>query len=95
VDERKKSWLPVASLVVAGASSLLFLAVNSLPSDIRRAVVFVVCLSALASLVLGIAGLVATRGVTFDRRVPAGIGIVLGGVVFLWSGLVFWLSTPF
>lgn len=87
--------LPVVSLLVAGASSLACLAVNSFPSDSRRGVVFVVCVSALASLVLGIAGLVATRGGTIDRRIPAGVGIVLGGVVFLWSGLVFWLSTPF
>lgn len=95
MEDPKKSRLPVASLVVAGASSLLCLAINTFPFDIKRAVLFFICVSAFASLGLGIAGLVATRGATFDSRVPAGIGIVLGGIVFLWSGLAFWLSTPF
>lgn len=95
MEDPKKSRLPIASLVVAGASSLLCLAINTFPFDFKRAVLFIICVSAFASLVLGIAGLVATRGATLDRRVPAGIGIVLGGIVFLWSGLAFWLSTPF
>ena len=95
VEEPIKSRLPIASLIAAGASSLLVLAINTFPFDIKRAVLFIICASAFASVVLGIAGLVATRGATFGRRVPAGIGIVLGSIVFLWSGLAFWLSTPF
>ena len=90
--ESKKRWLSVASLVVAGVSSLLFLAVNVAPPDIRRPVVFAVCVGSFIALVLGITGISATRG---ERRIPAGVGIVLGGIVSLWSALIFWLSTPF
>jgi len=51
--ENNKRWLPVASLVVAGVSSLLFLAVNAAPSEIRRALVLVVCVGSLIALILG------------------------------------------
>ena len=90
--ENNKRWLPVASLVVAVASSLVFLAITVAPSKNMRALVLVVCVGSLIALVLGIAGITATRG---ERRIPAVVGIMLGGIVFLWSALVFWLSTPF
>ena len=90
--ESKKRWLPVASLVVAGISSFLFFAVTVAPSKNMRALVFAVCVGSLIALVLGIAGITATRG---EQRIPAAVGIVLGGIVFIWSALIFWLSTPF
>ena len=89
------SWLPVVSLVIAGLTSLAFLAANVVPSENRRALVFVVCLGDLVSLVLGVVGFASSREEAFNHRVPAVIAAVLGGSVFVWSALVAWLSTPF
>ena len=89
------SRLPTVSLAVAGLSSLAILIVNALPSENRRAFVFLACVGALVGMVLGVAGFVATRGEEFTRRVPAVMGIVLGGIFFLWYALIVWLSTPF
>ncbi|MDA7527650.1 hypothetical protein N8590_01540 [bacterium] len=93
--ERKTNQLPVISLTLAGLSALSGFALMAAPLNEVRGMVFVVCLGALAGLVLGIVGIATTRGEPFGRRLPAGIGILLGGIVFLWFGLIFWLSTPF
>ena len=89
------SRLPTVSLVMAGVSSLAFLALNAIPSENRRAFVFLACVGALVGTVLGVVGFIATRGEKLNRRVPAVIGIVGGGIIFLWSALFVWLSTPF
>ncbi len=90
--ETNISRLPIASLVVAGASSLTLL---SITIGVSRPVVLVACLGALLGLMLGVAGVLTTRGRVFHDRLPAFIAILLGGIVFLWAGLVFVLTTPF
>jgi hypothetical protein len=86
------SVLPRASLIVAGTAALFLLALYVV---MVRPLALASCLMALVALVLGIAGVVVTRGKPFALRVPAVSGIVLGVVVCLWAGLIFVLTTPF
>lgn len=95
--KNKQNQLPVVSLVVAGISFLAIpVGMSSVwPQDEFRVFSFVALLVALASVVMGIAGFIKTRGETIDRCVPAFIAIGVGGILSLIYALVFWLSTPF
>jgi len=95
--DKTQSQLPIVSLVIAGIS---FLGIpigksRTWPQDQGRTFLFVALLVALASVVLGIAGFIKTRGEDIGRRVPALIATGLGGILSLIYGLIFWLSTPF
>ena len=100
MEERMKinpSRLPIVSLVIAGVS-LLGIPIGmsrTWPQEEGRLFLFVALLVALASVVLGIAGFIMTRGERVGRRVPAVIATGLGGILSLIYALVFWLSTPF
>ena len=91
----QESRLPTVSLLLSGAAALILLAVNAFPSDSRRGVLLVVCLSALAGVISGISGLRATPAAPPGPRFFAGMAIALGGAAFVWAALVLWLSTPF
>lgn len=95
MENSAPSRLPTVSLVMAGVSSLAILIVNALPSENRRAFLFLACVGALAAMVLGIAGFATTRGEDLEHRLPAAFGIVFGGIFFVWYALIVWLSTPF
>ena len=95
--EKPPSRLPVVSLVVTGVS-LLGIPIGmsrTWPQDEFRIFFFVALLVALASVVLGIAGFIKTRGEEIGRRVPAIVATGLGGILSLIYALIFWLSTPF
>jgi hypothetical protein len=92
---KSASPLPLASIGTSGLSLLALLTANAWPIESRRGVVFAVYMTALLGLSLGIAAVVRIRGERTGRSVPASIGIVMGAIVAVWSGLVFWLTTPF
>jgi len=95
--EKDSSPLPIMSLVIAGIA-LVGIPIGmsrTWPQGEFRFLCFVALLGALASVVLGIAGFIKTRGEEIGRRVPAIVAIGVGGILSLIYGLVFWLSTPF
>ena len=95
--EKPPSKLPVVSLVITGVA-LLGIPIGmsrTWHQEEFRVFCFVALLGALASVVLGIAGFIKTRGEEIGRRVPAIIATGLGGILSLIYAAVFWLSTPF
>lgn len=94
---KRTSPLPMVSLIVAGVACLgIPIGMSRVWSQGEfRAFVFVALLVAVASVALGVAGIVRTRGEKTGRRVPAGIAIAVGTILSLIYGVIFWLSTPF
>lgn len=82
----------MVSLIVAGVACLgIPIGMSRVWSQGEfRAFVFLALLVAVASVALGVAGIMKT-----ERRVPAGIAIAVGIILSLIYGVIFWLSTPF
>lgn len=80
---------------MAGVSLLAIPMGNAIPSGYSRLFFFLALVSAVVAVLLGIIGLITTRGKNFMRRVPAVIGMGLGGILTLLYALVNWLSIPF
>ena len=82
----------MVSLIVAGVACLgIPIGMSRVWSQGEfRAFVFLALLVAVASVALGVAGIMKT-----ERRVPAGIAIAVGTILSLIYGVIFWLSTPF
>ena len=89
----QRAQLPAVGVIIASLAVLAIPVTHVIPSN-SRTVVFFALVGALSAAVLGAVGFSATRG-DFPRRATAVACILLGGLLSLYLGLVFWLSTPF
>ena len=93
--QKVSKWLPAISLLFAGLSLVTIPMGSVIPSEHTRMFVFLALVIALGAVAIGIAGLTAPRGEDFGLRVPAVIGLGLGGLLTVWYALVNWLMIPF
>ncbi len=92
--------LPVVSLILAVAplpfgfllGPVLFQQMGNAGTELS---LFLAIGSAMAAVLLGVVGFVATRGEGFMRRAPAVLGIALGGILALFDALILFIHlTP-
>ena len=89
--------LSISSLVIAGVA---FLAIPVGKSQVMsqndfRLFWFLALVTAVVSVLLGIWTVATTRGEKIEQRIPAILGIGIGGILAVIYALINWLAVPF